>query len=236
MTARRLSIVNLKGGSAKTTSAVFIAHCLQERGEQVLLVDADPQGSAIRWSELAERWLASLPAAVLFGGLCAVHRAQLQLLRGLWDEAERTALPTKNLHKQLPGITPREITYVVIDTPPLALQAGIVYSSARASTQVVVPMAPTPGEADVLPDVKAVLEEIEPLRQNPLPHAVSLNRTVYRAISTRATRAAAEANGWPVFETEVPRKELYSQAFGSPIKNLGAYKALTAEITAMEVR
>ncbi|WP_077488146.1 LuxR C-terminal-related transcriptional regulator [Sinomonas mesophila] len=45
-----------------------------------------------RWSELAEQWLATLPAAVLFGGLCAVHRAQLQLIRGRWDEAERTAL------------------------------------------------------------------------------------------------------------------------------------------------
>lgn len=133
------------------------------------------------------------------------------------------------------SITPREITCVVVDTPPLELQAGIVYSSVRASTQVIVPMAPTPGEADVLPDVRAVLEEMEPLRQSPLPHAVSLNRTVYRAISTRSTRAAAEANGWQVLDTEIPRKELYSQAFGSPITNLGAYKSLAVEILATEV-
>jgi DNA-binding NarL/FixJ family response regulator len=45
-----------------------------------------------RWTELAERWLATFPAAVAFGGLCQVHRAQLQLLRGEWDEAERSAL------------------------------------------------------------------------------------------------------------------------------------------------
>lgn len=206
MPVRRVSVINLKGGSGKTTTAVFIAHALQERGENVLLVDADPQGSSIRWSELAD-----------------------------W-ELPTISLPTKTLHKQLPGITPREITCVVIDTPPLELQAGIVYSSVRASTQVIVPMAPTPGEADVLPDVRAVLDEMEPLRQDPLPHAVSLNRTVYRAISTRSTRAAAEANGWQVLDTEIPRKELYSQAFGSPITNLGAYKALATEITATEVR
>ena len=44
-----------------------------------------------RWTDLTEQWLATLPAAP-FGGLCAVHRAQLHLLRGAWDEAERAAL------------------------------------------------------------------------------------------------------------------------------------------------
>ena len=29
-----------------------------------------------------------MPAEVLPGALCAVHRAQLQLLRGAWDQAE----------------------------------------------------------------------------------------------------------------------------------------------------
>jgi DNA-binding NarL/FixJ family response regulator len=45
-----------------------------------------------RWVDLTERWVATFPAAVLFGGLCAVHRAQLHLIRGEWKEAERTAL------------------------------------------------------------------------------------------------------------------------------------------------
>ena len=41
-----------------------------------------------RWTELAERWLTTVPAEVTFGAMCAVHRAQLQLLRGAWDQAE----------------------------------------------------------------------------------------------------------------------------------------------------
>ena len=45
-----------------------------------------------RWIELTERWLTTFPAAVAFGGLCAVHRAQLHLFRGEWDDAERNAL------------------------------------------------------------------------------------------------------------------------------------------------
>jgi DNA-binding NarL/FixJ family response regulator len=45
-----------------------------------------------RWTELTERWLASLSAAVVFSAMCRVHRAHVQLLRGEWDDAERGAL------------------------------------------------------------------------------------------------------------------------------------------------
>ncbi len=45
-----------------------------------------------RWTELAEKWLATVPAEVTFGAMCAVHRAQLELLRGEWDQAEARAL------------------------------------------------------------------------------------------------------------------------------------------------
>jgi DNA-binding NarL/FixJ family response regulator len=45
-----------------------------------------------RWTELAEGWLTSVPAEASFGAMCAVHRAQLQLLRGEWDQAESGAL------------------------------------------------------------------------------------------------------------------------------------------------
>lgn len=45
-----------------------------------------------RWTELTEQWMASLTAAEVGNAMCRVHRAQLQLLRGEWDEAERGAL------------------------------------------------------------------------------------------------------------------------------------------------
>ena len=41
-----LSVINGKGGSGKTTSALALAACFGERLGKVLLVDADPQGSA----------------------------------------------------------------------------------------------------------------------------------------------------------------------------------------------
>jgi len=44
------SIVNLKGGVGKTTSAVHLAACASQ---PVTLVDCDPEGSALRWESHA---------------------------------------------------------------------------------------------------------------------------------------------------------------------------------------
>lgn len=44
------------------------------------------------WTELTERWLEGFTPAVLFAGICRVHRAELQILGGQWARAEREAL------------------------------------------------------------------------------------------------------------------------------------------------
>ena len=47
---RSIAVYSLKGGVGKTTLAVHIATALALRGERTLMVDADPQGSALDWS------------------------------------------------------------------------------------------------------------------------------------------------------------------------------------------
>ncbi len=83
----RLAIANLKGGTGKTTTAVHLASAFARRG-RTLLVDADPQRSALAWSEAAQ----DLPCSAV-------------------------GLPVRDLHRRLPTLL-EGYAHLVIDTPP----------------------------------------------------------------------------------------------------------------------
>lgn len=98
-----------------------------------------------RWTELAERWLATLPAAAAFGSMCRVHRAQLQLLRGKWDEAERAALQVAAGLDELRVDYAAEAWYVVAESRRLRCDLGAAtgaYDEAHARGR-----DPQPGRA-----------------------------------------------------------------------------------------
>lgn len=49
-----VTIATTKGGAAKTTTAMLLAEAAGRAGHSALVVDADPQGSATQWKEVAE--------------------------------------------------------------------------------------------------------------------------------------------------------------------------------------
>jgi chromosome partitioning protein len=84
-----ISFLNQKGGVGKTTLAVHVATALAMRGHRVLLVDGDPQGSALDWS-------ASRETDALFPVV---------------------GIPKPTIHKELPKLA-ANYDFVIIDGAP----------------------------------------------------------------------------------------------------------------------
>lgn len=205
-----VAVVNLKGGSTKTTTCAFKLHVLHEMGLHVLGVDADGENESLAGWQAAADW----PFPVV-------------------------GMAVPNLHRQLPGVTGDRYDAVAIDTPPMKEHRGVVRSAVQAATHVVVPMAPTPIEYQRLPAVRLLLDEAAELRPDGRPPAMAvlLTRTVPNAASTTVYRDMITADGVTVLKATVGRLERYAQAYGDPITNaIGtAYGDAMSELLDLEV-
>ena len=200
MTALSLALANLKPGTGKTTSAVWLAHVFAQVGNKVLLVDADPSGSALEWSDLA----------ALDPRVSPQEAFPFRLV----------ALPSRELHRRLPEIASTD-DVVIIDAPQLEDDAGIARSALRYADEILIPCAPTPIEINRTSPVREEISEIEAVRDRPARSAILLNRCITRAHSTADARQALQGLGFDVLATAVPRLETYAQSFGMAVPDVG---------------
>jgi len=200
MPALSVALLNLKPGTGKTTSAVWLAHIFAQAGKSVLLVDADPSGSALEWSDLAAMD-PGLPPRMAF-------------------PFRIVALPSRSLHQRVGEIAQAD-DVVIIDAPQLEDHAGIARSAMRYADEILIPCAPSPIEINRTTPVGEEICEIDEVREQPARSAILLNRCITRAHSTATAREVLEGLGYDVLRTAVPRLEVYAQSFGVPIPEIG---------------
>ncbi|HEY3734000.1 MAG TPA: AAA family ATPase [Streptosporangiaceae bacterium] len=200
MTGLSLALANLKPGTGKTTSAVWLAHIFAQAGQNVLLVDADPSGSALEWADLA----------AMYPGLPPQAAFPFRIV----------ALPSREMHRRIPEIA-QDGDVVIIDAPQLEDHAAIALSALRYADEILIPCAPSPIEINRTTPVREEISEVAAVRDKPARVAVLLNRCVARANSTTDAREALQGLGYDVLDTVVPRLEVYAQSFGMPIPDTG---------------
>lgn len=208
MTAKIIAVCNQKGGPGKTTLTMQLAGTLARRGQKVLVVDADPQGSATRWAASAEDD-AAFPASVV--GLSAagtkVHREVKKFIG--------------------------DYNLILIDCPPAA-DSPVPQSACLVADLALVPLIPSPLDMWAAIGIKKVIEAVSEVNSS-LTARLVLNQTQPNTSLSKEVLEILPEFGIELCKTNLGHRQAYRQSavFGQTVHHLGQ-KGTTAAIEEIE--
>jgi len=177
-----IALLNQKGGVGKTTLSVHLATALAD-GHKVLLVDADPQGSALDWSAQRE-------------------------IEGAAARFPVIGLPKETLHRELAPIS-LDYQWVVIDGPPRVNK--IARSAVVASDFVIIPVQPSPFDIWAAEDVEEIIDECASIKPNLLTRFL-VNRLILNTTLGHEVQDELSKRRFPSFQTAIRNRQEYAKA------------------------
>jgi chromosome partitioning protein len=201
-----VALLNQKGGVGKTTLALHLAGEWARRGQRVIVIDADPQGSALDWSQ--QRARERLPR--LFGII---------------------GLARDTLHREAPELA-RDADHIVIDGPPRI--AGLMRSALLASDLVLIPVQPSPFDGWASAEMLSLLGEARIYRPQ-LAARFVLNRCAARTVIARETAETLADHDPPVLASTIGQRVAFADTAqtGRLVSEIDEHSPAAREITAL---
>ncbi|MGL5168067.1 MAG: AAA family ATPase [Enhydrobacter sp.] len=201
-----VALLNQKGGVGKTMLTLHVAGEWASKGRRVLLIDADPQGSALDWSQ--QRAREGLPR--LFGVI---------------------GLARDTLHSEAPELA-RDADHVVIDGPPRV--ASLMRSALLAADLVLIPVQPSPFDGWASAEMLSLLGEARIYRPQ-LAARFVLNRCGARTVIARETAETLADHDPPVLTSTVGQRVTFADAArsGRLVSEINERSPAAREITAL---
>ena len=201
-----VALLNQKGGVGKTTLALHLAGEWARRGKRVTVIDADPQGSALDWSEQRAREGLERPFGVI-------------------------GLARDTVHREAPELA-RTCDHVIIDGPPRI--AGLMRSALLAADLVLIPAQPSPFDGSASAEMLKLIAEARIFRPQ-LAARFVLNRCGARTILARETAKALARNDPPMLAATIGQRIAFADAArtGRLVADLDDDSSAVREIAAL---
>ncbi len=221
MGATIVSLVNQKGGVGKTTTAVSLAVALGRSGQNVLLVDLDPQANATSALGVDGRGRAGTYDAILDGTpmvecVVKVEAEQVSVVPSSAElsGAEVELVPVMARERRLTASLEQvrdSFDWILIDCPP---SLGLLTINALTASDAVI--IPVQCEYMALEGLSRLVETLDLVKRNlnPRLHVLGVVLTMFDARTRLAQQVVEEVRGhFPqTFATIIPRSVRLSEA------------------------